>query len=806
MQTQGPASSNAQEICVRGDGAEVCAANLTFTASGTLTFTGFVPEPAANVVSHLSPTTFRLNRIDSVAPGIGTLRYGELQIGAAPGSCPTGACLVTVDLAEVIEADLDVSTASLATSTNTIATVPEPDPAIALALGCLALLIARTRKGRGAPRVLWHAIVLATFWSLAAGSAGAALGPCGDVDEDGVISASDLSLYRAHLADPTGVPLGAVGAARCQVSLDSSGCDLLSAVVLSRRLAVPLREPGIQPACSDVAALDLGVTLAPGDTTRVVGAGSEILELTAADGTLFRLTFPANSVTTPGGVVVSMREISSVSGFDGSGGFIGGVQLDPDGLVLEQIATLRIEFATPPAATQLAALAFEGTGGDANFFPVPLDSLGAVSVVEFPISHFSGFAAVGASSDEVASTPWPPTPLDAPHMHRLVDILQTGVEQGLVGLDFDSNTDAATSVTNAMRDWLGSIEGRASPSFDTCADINETFRSLNSWSIQDQLFGTGLDSSSDPDDQTAWSDMQTAITPAYGILNERYTQAANYCASHEDDPCGQFLERYDALNCQIVSDFLLQRFGLPDTPNNIHDLCPGSPEKMVFQRQDLLSNAPFEACPMDASFAVTATVQTQAGLPISISDPFTWSTSNSSVLGVLGADKVATVTPTGGLGPVALSAQWTACPEFPASTNTFVGVAPSLVGWWTTSGIVFQTGCWDPEENFPPSFILLDGEIEAQITNPDGTVTFNIFGPGWGGIATLECGGLGATFAGSEAYFFEDGYGINIYNGTMTSQIGPPGQRVATGFSWTWEANDVVGDTCHAEGAGTLVR
>jgi len=42
LQTQGPASSDPQEICVRADGAEVCAANLAFTASGTLTFFGSI--------------------------------------------------------------------------------------------------------------------------------------------------------------------------------------------------------------------------------------------------------------------------------------------------------------------------------------------------------------------------------------------------------------------------------------------------------------------------------------------------------------------------------------------------------------------------------------------------------------------------------------------------------------------------------------------------------------------------------------------------------------------------------------------
>jgi hypothetical protein len=255
-----------------------------------------------------------------------------------------------------------------------------------------------------------------------------------------------------------------------------------------------------------------------------------------------------------------------------------------------------------------------------------------------------------------------------------------------------------------------------------------------------------------------------------------------------------------------VADLLLHRFGLPDTTNDILALCPGTPDKMVLQRQDVVSNAPFEACPTDPAFTVTATVQDQSGLPIPVGDPFTWSTNAPGILGLTPHGDYATVSLAGGIGPAVLSAHWTTCPEFPGSGNVYVGVAPRLVGTWLSAGTISQVACQDPFENFPPTYVEYPGEIEAQITNPNGSVTFNLFGIGWEGVATLACGGPGATYSGSDPYYFEGGYGLNTYSGTLSAWTGPPGRRVATNMSWSWEANDIVGDTCHAAGSGSLTR
>jgi para-nitrobenzyl esterase len=61
---------------------------------------------------------------------------------------------------------------------------------------------------------------------------------CGDVTLDGAVTASDVTLYRAHLASPTGLPfLGAAGEKCSVVGVVSSQCDLLDVVVLRRTLA-----------------------------------------------------------------------------------------------------------------------------------------------------------------------------------------------------------------------------------------------------------------------------------------------------------------------------------------------------------------------------------------------------------------------------------------------------------------------------------------------------------------------------------------------------------------------------------------
>jgi hypothetical protein len=79
---------------------------------------------------------------------------------------------------------------------------------------------------------------------------------CGDVDDDGDVTAADADAYRDFLADPFGATFTPGGASKCAVVPYAPGepfCDLLDVVVLRRSLAAPPLAPGRAPVCDFVA-------------------------------------------------------------------------------------------------------------------------------------------------------------------------------------------------------------------------------------------------------------------------------------------------------------------------------------------------------------------------------------------------------------------------------------------------------------------------------------------------------------------------------------------------------------------------
>ena len=74
---------------------------------------------------------------------------------------------------------------------------------------------------------------------------------CGDVNDDGLLDATDVTMLRGYIADPTGAPLPPGGQDKCTVIGDPGPCDVLDQVVISRRLA--MLEPGIEPVCVAIA-------------------------------------------------------------------------------------------------------------------------------------------------------------------------------------------------------------------------------------------------------------------------------------------------------------------------------------------------------------------------------------------------------------------------------------------------------------------------------------------------------------------------------------------------------------------------
>lgn len=71
---------------------------------------------------------------------------------------------------------------------------------------------------------------------------------CGDLANDGTVEISDAALLRAHLSNPTDLPLSASSLSKCRVAATSAGCNVVQVAVLRRALAsLP---PGIAPLCA----------------------------------------------------------------------------------------------------------------------------------------------------------------------------------------------------------------------------------------------------------------------------------------------------------------------------------------------------------------------------------------------------------------------------------------------------------------------------------------------------------------------------------------------------------------------------
>lgn len=69
---------------------------------------------------------------------------------------------------------------------------------------------------------------------------------CGDLDENGVVEASDVTLYRQGLTTSFSVS----EQARCRTTASSGGCDVTSLVVQRREVEGPLLSPGITNICT----------------------------------------------------------------------------------------------------------------------------------------------------------------------------------------------------------------------------------------------------------------------------------------------------------------------------------------------------------------------------------------------------------------------------------------------------------------------------------------------------------------------------------------------------------------------------
>ncbi len=174
------------------------------------------------------------------------------------------------------------------------------------------------------------------------------------------------------------------------------------------------------------------------------------LTATGADGSVFTLTIPDKALAGP--EKVTMTPLSAVNGMPFSGGLIAGVQLEPDGLQLFQMATLTIKPKKDVPIAKQVAVSYHGSGD--NLYMLPLDPTAGISM---HILHFSGYSVASGITGEIeaqAKNP-PDDPADqaAQQIAAAVNAeLTTARTAALLGT---STAADAAKVAEGLKDILG---------------------------------------------------------------------------------------------------------------------------------------------------------------------------------------------------------------------------------------------------------------------------------------------------------------------------------------------------------------
>src|SRR6185503_18505538 len=124
-----------------------------------------------------------------------------------------------------------------------------------------------------------------------------------------------------------------------------------------RMFPQPANALNVDPQLDDAAAVSQFVPAAGGQ-----------LVADASDGTIYTLTLPADALVNP--TQITMTPVTALAG--APGGLVGAVKLAPEGLVLNKPATLEIQPAgSPPASERQFAFTAEGDGQDFHLLPDP---------------------------------------------------------------------------------------------------------------------------------------------------------------------------------------------------------------------------------------------------------------------------------------------------------------------------------------------------------------------------------------------------------------------------------------------------
>lgn len=252
-----------------------------------------------------------------------------------------------------------------------------------------------------------------------------------------------------------------------------------------------------------------------------VGADGATIEATAADGTRFSLAVPAGALLST--EQVTLTPVASVTGLPMSGGLVGAVDIEPDGLVLQEPAMLTI---TPPGPVPLeeqTGVLWHAGGEDFHLHPLePGDP------IVLRLTHFSApGVARGTQADRDAQL--------ARFPEREEDVLaqelghQTQLERSGKGSQFEAGV-ASLRRQYTRRVRIGLVRARTS---DSLTYIERVIALTSDW----RLFA-GLDEATRA---RLANELAESREFMQAVLRQAISVADSRCRQHHDTQAVQRL-------------------------------------------------------------------------------------------------------------------------------------------------------------------------------------------------------------------------------------------------------------------------
>lgn len=305
---------------------------------------------------------------------------------------------------------------------------------------------------------------------------------------------------------------------------ERNNCRAASLTVRALRLNMPRAIGTPAPGGGTLPGAGTPITVAPalefaGAVTEVVPATGGSLVTTSGNGTTYTLEFPPDALFAD--TRITMTPVTSLEGAPLSGGLAGAVKLEPEGLTLNEPATLTVDpGGAPPPLDQQTGVIAEGDGESFHQYPL---SFGPQ--LQLQLMHFSIAGAGGTTpGDRAAMDARPPVTSQAQWEQRVAERIRQARQSEESGIPDTNWPDELEPVHLSYYDNV--VRPAMLAAINDDAAVGAGIREGLGWLRKIELFGDA----SDPDYDSRVNEVYETLEL---ILVNALDRAKSACQQHD---------------------------------------------------------------------------------------------------------------------------------------------------------------------------------------------------------------------------------------------------------------------------------